>query len=31
MAVFVLKKNYFEFGNKIEQQISGTPIETKFA
>ena len=31
MAVFVLKNNYFEFGNKIKQQISGTAIGTKFA
>ena len=31
MAEFVLKNNYFEFGNKIKQQISGTAIRTKFA
>ena len=31
MAEFVLKNNYFEFGNKIKQQISGTAIGTKFA
>ena len=31
MAEFVLKSNYFEFGNKIKQQISGTGIGTKFA
>ena len=30
MAVFVLKNNYFEFGNKIKQ-ISGTAIGSKFA
>ena len=28
---FILKSNYFEFGNKIKQQISGTAIGTKFA
>ena len=26
MAEFVLKNNYFEFGNKIKQQISGTKL-----
>ena len=31
MEEFVLKKNYFKFGNKIKQQISGTTIETKFS
>ena len=31
MAEFVLKNNYFEFGNKTKQQISGTAIGTKFA
>ena len=31
MAEFVLKNNYFKFGNKIKQQISGTTIGTKFA
>ena len=31
IAEFVLKNNYFEFGNKIKQQISGTAIGTKFA
>ena len=31
MTEFVLKNNYFEFGNKIKQQISGTAIGTKFA
>ena len=30
MAEVVLKNNYFEFGNKIKQQISGTAIRTKF-
>ena len=30
MAEFVLKNNYFEFGNKIKQQISGTVIGTTF-
>ena len=30
MAEFVLKNNYFEFGNKIKQQISATAIGTKF-
>ena len=27
----MLKNNYFEFVNKIKQQISGTAIVTKFA
>ena len=31
MAEFVLKNNYFEFDNKIKQQISGTAIGTKTA
>ena len=31
MAEFVLKNNYFEFGNKIKQQISVTAIGTKFS
>ena len=31
MEEFVLKNNYFEFGTKIKQQISGTTIGTKFA
>ena len=31
MVEFVLKNNYFEFGNKKKQQISGTAIGTKFA
>ena len=31
MAEFVLKNNYFEFGNKIKQQITGTAIGTKSA
>ena len=31
MAEFVLKSNYFEFGNKLKQQISGTAIGSKFA
>ena len=26
MVEFVLKNNYFEFGNEIKQQISGTAI-----
>ena len=30
MAEFVLKNNYFKFGNKIKQQISGAAIGTKF-
>ena len=31
LAEFVLKSNFFEFNNKIKQQISGTAIGTKFA
>ena len=31
MAEFVLKNNFFEFDNKIKQQISGTAIGTKCA
>ena len=31
MAGFVLKKNYFQFSDKVYQQISGTAIGTKFA
>ena len=31
MAEFVLKNNYFEFANKIKQQISRTAVGTKFA
>ena len=31
MAEFVLKNNYFEFGNKIKKEISRTAIGTKFA
>ena len=31
MVEFVFKNNYFELGNKIKQQISGTNIGTKFA
>ena len=31
MAEFMLKSNYFEFGTKTKQQISGTAIRTKFA
>ena len=31
MTEFVLKNNYFEFVNKIKQQIFGTAIGTKFA
>ena len=31
MAEFVLKNNYFEFGNKLKQRTSGTAIGTKFA
>ena len=30
MAKFVLKNNYVEFNGKVKQQISGTPIGTKF-
>ena len=31
MAEFVLKNNYFKFGNKIKEQISRTTIGTKFS
>ena len=31
MAQFVLKNNFFEFNNDVFQQISVTPIGTKFA
>ena len=31
MAEFVLKNDYFEFGNQIKQQISETAIRTKFS
>ena len=31
MAEFVLKNNYFQFKDKVYQQISGTAIGTKFA
>ena len=31
MAEFAFKNNFFEFGNKIEKQISGTAIGTKVA
>ena len=31
LANFVLKNNFFEFNNKMKQQISGTTIGTKFA
>ena len=31
MAKFVLSNNYFEFSEKVFQQISGMPIGTKFA
>ena len=31
MAEFVLKSNYFQFSDKLYQQISGTAIDTKFA
>ena len=31
MAEFVLTNNYFEFGQKVFRQISGTAIGTKFA
>ena len=30
MTEFVLKNNFFEFNNKVFQQISGTVIGTKF-
>ena len=31
MAEFVLKNNYFQFNDKVKQQISGTATGTKFA
>ena len=31
MAEFVLKNIFFEFNDKIQQQISGTAIGTKYA
>ena len=31
MGEFVLKKNYFQFNDKVKQQISGTAIGMKFA
>ena len=31
LAEFVLKNNYFQFSDKVYQQISGTAIDTKFA
>ena len=31
MAEFVLKNNYFQFNDKVKQQISGSTIGTKFA
>ena len=31
LAEFVLKNNYFQFLDKVYQQISGTAIGTKFA
>ena len=31
IAEFVLKNNYFKFGNKIKHQISGTAVGTKFS
>ena len=31
IAEFVLKNNYFQFSDKVYQQISGTAIDTKFA
>ena len=30
MAEFILKNNYFEFNGKVNKQISGTAISTKF-
>ena len=27
---FMFKNNYFKFGTKIKQQISGNAVETKF-
>ena len=31
MAEFVLKANYFQFSDKVYQQISGTAIDITFA
>ena len=31
MAEFILKNNYFQFNVKVNKQISGTAIGTKFA
>ena len=31
MEEFVLENNYFQFNDKVKQQISGTAIGTKFA
>ena len=31
LGEFVLKKNYFQFNDKVKQQISGTAIGMKFA
>ena len=31
MEEFVLKNNYFQFNDKVKQQISGTAIGMKFA
>ena len=31
MAEFVLKNNYFQFSDKVYQQILGTVIDSKFA
>ena len=31
MAEFVLKNSYFQFNDKVKQQISGSTIGTKFA
>ena len=31
IAEFVLKNNYFQFSDKVYQQVSGTAIGTKFA
>ena len=31
MFEFVLKNNYFEFNEKVKQQLSGTATETKWA
>ena len=30
MGEFMFKNNYFKFGTKIKQQISGNAVETKF-